>query len=68
MPITQAHVEKAIEQIEHRRRPSNVDFTQHLLEDGNIISIQERVIKDVRFLRVVSPRRDISRPRFKPPR
>ncbi|KAF8430894.1 Metallo-dependent phosphatase-like protein [Boletus edulis BED1] len=47
MPITQAHVEKAIEQIEHRRRPSNIDFTQHILEDGNVISTQERVIKDV---------------------
>jgi serine/threonine-protein phosphatase 2B catalytic subunit len=56
MPITQAHVEKAITQIEHRRRPSNVDFTQHVLKDGNIVSTQECIIKDVHFLHVVSPR------------
>lgn len=68
MPITQAHVEKAIEQIEHRRRPSNVDFTQHVLEDGNIISTQERVIKDVRPLRSVLPAVDTSRSRSKPRR
>lgn len=57
MPITQAHVEKAIEQIEHRRRPSNIDFTQHVLEDGNVISTQERVIKDVWLVHGVAPHR-----------
>ena len=57
MPIPQAHVEKAIEQIEHRRRPSNIDFTQHVLEDGNVISTQERVIKEVRRPHRAFPRR-----------
>ncbi|KIJ63055.1 hypothetical protein HYDPIDRAFT_113584 [Hydnomerulius pinastri MD-312] len=45
--IAQAHVEKAIEQIQHKKPPPNIDFTQHLLEDGNTISTQERVVKDV---------------------
>ncbi|KAH7882324.1 Metallo-dependent phosphatase-like protein [Phlebopus sp. FC_14] len=47
MHITQAHVDKAIEQIQHKKPASDIDFTQHLLEDGNTISTQERVIKDV---------------------
>ncbi|KAF8837876.1 Metallo-dependent phosphatase [Paxillus ammoniavirescens] len=47
MHIPKAHVDKAIEQIQHKQPPPNIDFTQHVLEDGNTISTQERVIKDV---------------------
>lgn len=47
MHIAQAHVERAIEQIQHKKPPPDIDFTQHVLEDGNTISTQERVVKDV---------------------
>ncbi|KAH7924364.1 Metallo-dependent phosphatase [Leucogyrophana mollusca] len=47
MHIAQAHVDKAIEQIQHKRPVPEIDFTQHQLEDGNTISTQERVVKDV---------------------
>ncbi|KAG0699808.1 Metallo-dependent phosphatase-like protein [Suillus ampliporus] len=46
MHIAQAHVERAIEQIQHKKPPPDIDFTQHVLEDGNTISTQERVVKD----------------------
>lgn len=41
--------ERAIEQISTRERevPVTIDFTQHTLEDGSVVSTQERVIKDV---------------------
>ncbi|KAJ7484384.1 serine/threonine-protein phosphatase 2B catalytic subunit A1 [Mycena latifolia] len=37
----------AIEQIQNRPPVPNIDYTQHVLEDGTSISTQERVIKDV---------------------
>jgi serine/threonine-protein phosphatase 2B catalytic subunit len=40
-------LERAIEKIQ-TKEIVNVDFTQHMLEDGNIVSTQERVVKDVR--------------------
>lgn len=43
---TQAQIEKAIAQIQVKATGEK-DFTQHVLEDGNIISTQERVVKDV---------------------
>jgi serine/threonine-protein phosphatase 2B catalytic subunit len=49
MHIAQAHVDRAIEQIQHKKPPPDIDFTQHVLEDGNTISTQERVVKDVRL-------------------
>lgn len=39
---------RAIEQISDKGPLPEIDFTQHKLEDGNIVSTQERVIKDVR--------------------
>jgi len=42
------HLEKAIEQIQDRNTHTDIDFTQHTLDDGSVISTQERVIKDVR--------------------
>ncbi|KAH7908639.1 Metallo-dependent phosphatase-like protein [Hygrophoropsis aurantiaca] len=47
MHIAQAQVDKAIEQIQHKKPLPEIDFTQHQLEDGNTISTQERVVKDV---------------------
>ncbi|KAJ7512438.1 serine/threonine-protein phosphatase 2B catalytic subunit A1 [Mycena galericulata] len=37
----------AIEQIQNRPPVPEIDYTQHVLEDGTSISTQERVIKDV---------------------
>jgi serine/threonine-protein phosphatase 2B catalytic subunit len=43
------HLERAIEQIQHSNTtPRDVDYTQHTLDDGNVVSTQERVVKDVR--------------------
>lgn len=46
-----SHIERAIEQIQVKQPVPEIDFTQHTLEDGNIISTQERVVKDVRCCR-----------------
>ncbi|KAJ7794655.1 serine/threonine-protein phosphatase 2B catalytic subunit A1 [Mycena olivaceomarginata] len=43
----QTQVAHAIEQIQNRPPVPDIDFTQHILEDGTTISTQERVIKDV---------------------
>lgn len=39
----------ALHQIQHKQPIPEIDFTIHKLEDGNTISTQERVIKEVRF-------------------
>jgi len=44
------HIARAIEQIADKAPLPEIDFTQHVLEDGSTISTQERVIKDVSFL------------------
>ncbi|KAG5645519.1 3',5'-cyclic-nucleotide phosphodiesterase (PDEase) (3':5'-CNP) [Asterophora parasitica] len=41
------HMQRAIEQIQVKQPPPTTDFTLHTLEDGNVISTQERVVKDV---------------------
>jgi serine/threonine-protein phosphatase 2B catalytic subunit len=41
------HLARAIEQISVKATLQDVDFTQHTLDDGTIVSTQERVIKDV---------------------
>ncbi|KAF9057178.1 serine/threonine-protein phosphatase 2B catalytic subunit A1 [Panaeolus papilionaceus] len=50
-------IERAIEQIQIREpnTPTNIDFTQHTLEDGNVISTQERVVKDVQAPAMFKP-------------
>lgn len=48
MSNAQAHIERAINQIQDKPPIPEIDFTQHQLEDGNTISTQERVVKDVR--------------------
>lgn len=42
------HLERAIEKIQVKQPTAEVDWTLHTLDDGNVISTQERVIKDVR--------------------
>lgn len=42
-----AHFKKAIEQAQHKPPVPHIDFTIHQLEDGNTVSTQERVIKEV---------------------
>jgi serine/threonine-protein phosphatase 2B catalytic subunit len=44
------HLERAIEKIQVKDPTPAIDFTLHTLEDGNVISTQERVVKDVRVL------------------
>jgi serine/threonine-protein phosphatase 2B catalytic subunit len=47
MTSAQAHLARAIHQIQDKAPIPEIDFTQHQLEDGNTISTQERVVKDV---------------------
>lgn len=47
MSGTKAHIERAIHQIQDKPPVPEIDFTLHQLEDGNTISTQERVVKDV---------------------
>jgi hypothetical protein len=44
----QAQIQRAIAQMTERPAVPEIDFTQHTLEDGAVVSTQERVIKDVR--------------------
>lgn len=41
------HIERLVEKIQVKQPIPTIDFTQHTLEDGNVISTQERVVKDV---------------------
>ncbi|CAL1708509.1 unnamed protein product [Somion occarium] len=47
MSGTQAQIEKAIGQIHNKQPIPEIDFTQHQLENGYLISTQERVVKEV---------------------
>ena len=40
-------IQRAIDKIQVKDPIPVIDFTQHVLEDGTIISTQERVVKDV---------------------
>jgi hypothetical protein len=40
-------VERAIENIQRKNPAPPIDFTQHTLENGDVVSTQERVVKDV---------------------
>lgn len=42
-----AHFKKAIELARHKQPVPHIDFTIHQLDDGNTVSTQERVIKEV---------------------
>ncbi|KAF5351038.1 hypothetical protein D9756_008316 [Leucocoprinus leucothites] len=55
-PSMSTHLERAIEQIQDSRKPHiEIDFTQHTLEDGNVVSTQERVVKDVQAPAMFKP-------------
>ena len=45
----ETQLERAINEIQRRHQgPAlNIDFTQHKLEDGTIVSTKERVVKEV---------------------
>ena len=47
-------IQRAIDKIQVKDPIPTIDFTQHVLEDGTIISTQERVVKDVIFYFVYS--------------
>lgn len=47
-PTKQDKIQRAITQMTVKAPIPEIDFTQHTLEDGNMVSTQERVIKDVR--------------------
>ncbi|KIP11851.1 hypothetical protein PHLGIDRAFT_17843 [Phlebiopsis gigantea 11061_1 CR5-6] len=47
MSVTQKQLEKAIGQIQHKDPLPEIDFTQHQLDNGVMISTQERVVKEV---------------------
>jgi serine/threonine-protein phosphatase 2B catalytic subunit len=47
-------VERAIENIQ-RKNAAPVDFTQHTLENGDVVSTQERVVKDVQAPAMFKP-------------
>ncbi|KLO14018.1 serine/threonine protein phosphatase 2B [Schizopora paradoxa] len=47
MSRPQSQLQRAITQIAEKAPVPEIDFTQHVLEDGTSVSTQERVIKDV---------------------
>ncbi|KAH6905359.1 serine/threonine-protein phosphatase 2B catalytic subunit A1 [Coprinopsis sp. MPI-PUGE-AT-0042] len=49
------HIERAIEKIRTKDQIPDIDFTQHTLDDGNVISTQERVVKDVQAPAMTKP-------------
>ncbi|TEB29976.1 serine/threonine-protein phosphatase 2B catalytic subunit A1 [Coprinellus micaceus] len=49
------HIERAIEKIRTQGQVPEIDFTQHTLDDGNVISTQERVVKDVQAPAMFKP-------------
>ena len=40
-------IQRAIDKIQVKDPIPSIDFTQHVLDDGTVISTQERVVKDV---------------------
>ena len=47
--MSQAHLVKALDQIKNKDKVQipDIDFTQHQLDDGSVVSTQERAVKDV---------------------
>ncbi|CAE6501610.1 unnamed protein product [Rhizoctonia solani] len=46
--MSQAHLVKALDQIKNKEKGvPDIDFTLHTLEDGTVVSTQERAVKDV---------------------
>ncbi|TCD68369.1 3',5'-cyclic-nucleotide phosphodiesterase (PDEase) (3':5'-CNP) [Steccherinum ochraceum] len=55
MSGTQAQIQKAIGQIQDKTAIPTIDFTQHQLENGFLISTQERVVKEVQAPAMSTP-------------
>ncbi|KAF9486267.1 serine/threonine-protein phosphatase 2B catalytic subunit A1 [Pholiota conissans] len=49
------HIERVVEKIHVKEPVPTIDYTQHTLEDGNVISTQERVVKDVQAPAMFKP-------------
>ena len=47
-PANQSQIQRAISQMTDKAPATETNLTLHTLEDGNIVSTQERVAKDVR--------------------
>jgi serine/threonine-protein phosphatase 2B catalytic subunit len=47
MTLGQTQLERAIYEVQNRATVPQLDFTQHQLENGNTVSTQERVVKEV---------------------
>lgn len=47
MASTQVHLERALHQIIDKPQLPEIDFTVHQLDNGVVVSTQERVVKDV---------------------
>jgi len=47
--IMSTRIARVIEKIEKKDPIPIIDFTQHVLESGEVVSTQERVVKDVRL-------------------
>ncbi|KAG8925135.1 3',5'-cyclic-nucleotide phosphodiesterase (PDEase) (3':5'-CNP) [Tulasnella sp. 419] len=55
MSSSKEHFAKAASQIQHRKAKPSLDFTLHTLEDGVVVSTQERVVKDVQAPAMLPP-------------
>lgn len=44
----QAHMAKAVSQIQQKKVIPTIDFTVHHLDDGSAVNTQERVVKEAR--------------------
>ncbi|KAF8605620.1 Serine/threonine-protein phosphatase 2B catalytic subunit A1 [Ceratobasidium sp. AG-I] len=54
---SQAHLVKALDQIKNKDKVQipDIDFTQHQLDDGSVVSTQERAVKDVQAPAMTTP-------------
>lgn len=57
MSGTQSQIQKAINQIQDKGPLPEIDFTQHQLENGYMISTQERVVNEVCGPNLLAPPR-----------
>jgi len=47
MSTAKSQLQKAVIEIQQKRPVPTIDFTQHVMDDGTVVSTQERVVKDV---------------------
>ena len=60
MSGTQGQLERAIGQIIDKGQVPEIDFTQHQLENGLMVSTQERVVKEARSNFLSTPHSNIN--------